>query len=73
MTLLADILLSSNKYAQTGWAAKTGRYWDITLSDYGPGDWFVACNVDKVGPGTIGWSRRTAWGSVTAGAADGSA
>lgn len=66
MTQLADVLLSSSKKATTGWAALTGRTYDVTLDDYGASNWSVACNLAKIDVGTIGWIARADgnWGHI---------
>lgn len=38
-----------------GWSRRTGRTYDIFSSDYEPdGDWSVAVNRRRIGPGTVG-------------------
>lgn len=66
MAQLTDILLGSNKRASSGWAASTGRSFDVLMDDYGPGNWSIACNKKRIVPGTIGWIVRSdgGWGHI---------
>lgn len=66
MAQLTDILLGSSKSATTGWAATTGRSYDVLMADYGPAEWSIGCNANRIGEGTIGWIVRSDghWGHV---------
>lgn len=67
-TQLDDVLLSNNPKptTKTGWAKLSQREYDFVTWDFGPASWSVACNRDRVGPGTVGWIHR-AWRSIRRG------
>ncbi len=65
--LLSDVLLGSNWNATTGWSATAGRSYDIALAHYSTkARWSVACNLNRIDAGTIGWIIRAdgTWGHV---------
>lgn len=58
---LSDVLLGNNPQptAKTGWSKLSERAYDVLSHDYGPGDWSVACNLERIGIGTVGWIYRS--------------
>lgn len=61
MTQLENVLLGNNPYTDTsqGWAAKSGRTYDLNTVDYVvEGAWSIAANRKRIGAGTVGWIRR---------------
>jgi hypothetical protein len=57
---LSDVLLANNPKptAKTGWSNLSRREYDVLSHDHGSGNWSVACNLERIGPGTVGWIYR---------------
>ncbi|MDF2092594.1 hypothetical protein P0Y31_09580 [Knoellia sp. 3-2P3] len=57
---LDDVLLSNNPKptSKTGWAKLSQREYDFVTWDFGVASWSIACNRDRVGPGSVGWIHR---------------
>ena len=56
---LTDVVMSSNPDEESRWSKRTGRQADIGQVDfYEDGSWSIACNRDRIGPGTVGWIAR---------------
>ncbi len=56
---LTDIVLGSNPNTESRYTQRTGEHADIAEVDFiADGTWSIACNLDRVGPGTIGWIAR---------------
>lgn len=62
MAQLTDVLLGADTQATSGWAAASGRSYDVVMDDYSPGNGSIACdencNKKKFGPRIIGWIAR---------------
>ena len=54
-TQLDHVLLGSTPGERSRWAQATGRTYDIRVDEYGRQDYSVSVNIDRIGPGTIGW------------------
>ena len=60
-TRLAHVLLSNKPKPdfKGGWPAMSHRNYDVREADYDTDDgWSLACDVDRVGAGTVGWIHR---------------
>jgi hypothetical protein len=60
-TRLDHVLLASNPSPDLkgGWSAMSRRSYDVRTADFSEhDDWSLACNVDRVGAGTVGWIHR---------------
>lgn len=56
---LSNIALGSNPNSDSRYAERTGHSTDIYEIDYYKnGTWSIACRIDQVGRGTVGWIAR---------------
>lgn len=54
-TQLDHVLLGSTPGERSRWAQATGRAYDIRVDEYGPQDYSVSVNIDRIRRGTVGW------------------
>lgn len=60
---LPDIVLGSNPNIESRYTQRTGEHADIADVDFiADGTWSIACNLDRIGAGTIGWIARQGGG-----------
>lgn len=52
---LDHLLLGSAPGSNGSWAQRNGRTYDVRTDDFGDSDYSVSVNIDRVGPGTVGW------------------
>lgn len=58
---LSDVLLGNNPHPtpHSAWIKASHRTDDLLSWDYGLSNWSIACNIGRIGPGTVGWIYRT--------------